>query len=102
MSDANESKPDRSTRRAVIGVVTSDKMQNTIVVRVDRLVKHPVFKKYLRRKSIYKAHDPKSEAKVGDRVEIAECRPISKTKRFRLVRILKKSIVVDLDFAKEG
>ena len=84
---------ERRARRAVIGVVTSTAMQKTIVVQVDRLVKHPVFKKYVRRTSVYKAHDAEGVAKKGDRVEIEECRPISKTKRFRLVRVVHKTKV---------
>jgi small subunit ribosomal protein S17 len=92
----------RRKRRAVIGTVTSDRMQKTIVVRVDRLVKDPTFEKYVRRKSIFKAHDEKGEAKLGDKVEIAECRPLSKTKRFRLVRVIQKSVSQAPDFTAEA
>jgi small subunit ribosomal protein S17 len=93
---------ERTARRSVIGTVTSDKMEKTIVVQVDRLVKHPVFKKYVRRRSVFKAHDPEGAAKTGDRVEIVECRPISKTKRFRLVRVLQKSKVAAPEFAEDA
>ena len=82
---------DRATRRAVIGTVTSTAMMKTIVVQVDRIVKHPVFKKYVRKTSVYKAHDAEGVAKKGDRVEIIECRPISKSKHFRVVRVVHKS-----------
>jgi small subunit ribosomal protein S17 len=92
----------RSSRRAVIGVVSSNSMQKTIVVQVDRLVKHPVFKKYVRKTSVFKAHDEQGTAKKGDRVEIVECRPISKTKRFRLVRIVQKSKTAAADFVQEA
>ena len=92
MSDPAKSGPEeRNARRSVIGTVTSDGMQKTIVVQVDRLVKHPVFKKYVRKTSVFKAHDADGTAKKGDRVEIIECRPISKTKHFRLVRVVLKS-----------
>jgi small subunit ribosomal protein S17 len=93
---------DRRARRSVIGTVTSDKMKATIVVQVDRLVKHPVFKKYVRKRSVYKAHDAEGVAKRGDRVEIVECRPISKTKHFRLVRVVQKSKAASVDFAQEA
>jgi small subunit ribosomal protein S17 len=105
MSD-NATKPDaakeRSSRRSVIGTVTSNLMQKTITVQVDRLVKHPVFKKYVRKSSVYKAHDAEGVAKKGDRVEIVECRPISKTKRFRLVRVVQKSKAAAAEFAQEA
>ncbi len=79
---------ERGKRKMIQGVVTSNKMQKTIVVTAERLVKHPKYKKYVKRYSVYKAHDEKSEAKIGDRVEIMETRPLSKTKNFRLVRVL--------------
>jgi small subunit ribosomal protein S17 len=82
---------ERNTRRTVIGTVTSAGMMKTIVVQVDRIVKHPVFKKYVRKTSVFKAHDAEGVAKKGDKVEIIECRPISKTKHFRLIRVVHKS-----------
>lgn len=88
---AADSSTDRRHRRRVVGIVTSTKMQKTIVVESERTVQHPVFKKYLRRATAYKAHDEKGEAEVGDRVELMETRPISRTKFFRLVRIIKKA-----------
>jgi small subunit ribosomal protein S17 len=75
-------------RPSQIGVVTSNKMQKTITVKVERLVKHPKYGKYVRRFSVLKAHDPAGTAKVGDRVEVEFARPISKTKRWRLLRVL--------------
>ena len=70
------------------GVVISDKMQKTIVVEVTRLMQHPKFKKVVRRKVKYAAHDEKGEAKMGNKVQIAQTRPLSKTKRWRLVKVL--------------
>ena len=83
--------PKRSSGRRVVGIVTSTKMSKTIAVRCDRMVQHPVFKKYLKRGTVYKAHDEKGEAQAGDRVEIMETRPISKTKNFVLVRVIERA-----------
>jgi small subunit ribosomal protein S17 len=87
----SETEQKRTGRRRVVGVVTSTKMHKTIVVRSDRRVQHPMFKKYMERATTYKAHDEKGEAGVGDRVELMETRKISKTKNFRLVRIIAKA-----------
>ncbi len=84
----NQQSP-RGARRVVEGVVVSDGMDKTIVVREDRLVPHPLYGKYVRRKSTYKAHDEGNTAHVGDRVEIVSTRPLSKTKSWRLVRIVR-------------
>ncbi|MSR74533.1 MAG: 30S ribosomal protein S17 [Planctomycetes bacterium] len=81
----------RTARRTLLGVVSSTKMAKTIVVKVQRMVMHPLYKKYMKRSSIYKAHDEKCEAGVGDRVEIMETRRISKSKSFRLMRIVAKA-----------
>ena len=70
------------------GRVISDKMDKTVSVLVYRLVRHPKYKKYMRRKSVFKAHDEKNRAKEGDKVQIAATRPLSKTKRWRLLQIL--------------
>jgi small subunit ribosomal protein S17 len=75
-----------------IGVVTSDKMQKTITVVVERLEKHPVYKKYVRKRTVLKAHDEKNEAKIGAVVELEFARPLSKTKRWNLVRILRQGV----------
>lgn len=83
--------PERGRRIKVQGVVHSDKMDKTIVVRVDRLVKHPTYKKYVKRRSTYYAHDEANEAEAGDRVEIVQTRPLSKKKRWRLVRVVRKA-----------
>jgi small subunit ribosomal protein S17 len=79
-----------TTRRTVrrTGVVRSAGMQKTIVVRVDRKVRHPIYGKYVKRHTTLKAHDERNEAGVGDTVEVVFCRPLSKTKRWRLDRIV--------------
>lgn len=82
---------ERAARKQVTGVVTSDKMDKTITVRVDRLVKHPKYRKYVRRSSKLYAHDEKNQAGLGDTVEIAEARPLSKLKRWRLIRVLARA-----------
>lgn len=79
----------RGKRKELIGTVVSDKMQKTIVVKVERLVKHPLYKKTIRKFKKYKVHDEENKAKVGDKVRIVETRPLSKEKRWRLVEVLK-------------
>lgn len=74
--------------KIVIGVVTSNKMLKTITVRSEKRVKHPKYGKYVRRITTYKAHDEENKADIGNKVEIAEVRPLSKLKRWRLVRIV--------------
>lgn len=76
-------------RKTVIGVVSSSKMLKTITVKSERRVKHPKYGKFVKRVTVYKAHDEENNAVKGDTVEIAESRPISKDKRWRLVRIVK-------------
>jgi len=80
---------ERVQRKNEVGVVISNKMQKTITVSIERLVKHPRYKKYVHKYTTLKAHDEKCEAKVGDQVEIMQTRPLSKTKNWRLVKILK-------------
>ena len=77
--------------RTVVGVVTSDKGDKSITVQVDRMVQHPRFKKSVRRRSRYYAHDENNDAHVGDRVSITECRPLSKNKSFRLFEVIERS-----------
>ncbi len=76
-------------RKTVIGVVSSNKMLKTITVKSERRVKHPRYGKFVKRVTVYKAHDEENKAVKGDKVEIAESRPISKNKRWRLVGIIK-------------
>jgi small subunit ribosomal protein S17 len=73
------------------GVVVSNKMDKTVVVLVERLVKHPKYKKYLRARKKFKAHDQRNVCQVGDQVEIVETRPLSREKRWAVVSILKKA-----------
>ncbi len=82
-------KTNAKSAKTETGLVTSAKMDKTIVVEVLRLTKHPKYDKYLKRKTRYYAHDEKNEAVAGDQVEIATTRPLSKSKRYRLVRILR-------------
>ena len=79
----------RGQRKTVVGKVVSDKMDKTITVADERTVKHPRYKKYIRRSTKYKAHDEQNAARLGDVVEIAFCRPLSKTKNWRLVRVIR-------------
>lgn len=80
----------RHKRKERIGIVISDKMDKTRTVSVDWVTHHPVYKKILRRQTKFKVHDEKNVAKMGDTVRIEETRPISKTKRWRLVEVIKK------------
>jgi len=81
----------RSTRKARIGTVVSDKMDKSIVVRVDRTYRHPLYEKIFRSSSKLYAHDEKNEAKVGDTVQVMETRPLSGKKRWRLVEIMERA-----------
>jgi ribosomal protein uS17 len=95
MSDATAANKtaaeDRAKRRVVTGVVTSDKMNKTRRVEVPRLVKHPRYGKYVRRRTVCHAHDENNESRAGDTVEIMESRPLSKLKHWRLVRVVVKA-----------
>src|SRR5215218_1611548 len=96
MADENQTEADgtapRSTRGEKVGIVASDKMDKTVVVRVDRLVKQPQTRRYVRRTSKFKAHDELG-AKIGDKVRIIETRPLSARKRWRVIEIVQKAIV---------
>jgi small subunit ribosomal protein S17 len=85
---------DRGQRRTAVGVVTSDKMNKTRRVEIPRLVKHPRYGKYIRRRTICHVHDEANESRTGDTVEIMESRPLSRTKHWRLVRVVTKAGVV--------
>ena len=89
----NAAKPARvkSGKKEFVGIVQSDKMNKTIVVLTETTTLHPVYKKYVVRSKKLKAHDEKNEAKVGDRVKVVECRPISKEKCWRLEAILERA-----------
>lgn len=83
-------------KRVLTGTVTSDKMLKTRRVEIDRVVQHPKYKKYIRSRTICYAHDEDNESAAGDLVEIVESQPLSKLKRWRLVRVIQKSTAVDL------
>jgi small subunit ribosomal protein S17 len=82
---------ERNERKERIGKVTSNKMQKTITVAVDRKVKHPIYGKFVNRTTKFKAHDEENTAGIGDTVRISETRPLSKDKRWRLVEIIEKA-----------
>ena len=82
---------ERNLRKTRIGVVTSDKMNKTITVAVERKVKHPIYGKFVKKTTKFHAHDEKQECTIGDVVKIMETRPLSKTKRWRLVEVVEKA-----------
>jgi len=79
---------ERGHRKIQIGVVVSDKMDKTVVVKVDRIIKHPVYNKYIKRSAKYKAHDEQNACKTGDRVQITASRPLSKDKCWKVSQII--------------
>ena len=81
----------RRMRASKVGVVVSDRMHKSAVVAVERMVQHPAYKRTVRRTTKFLAHDERNEARVGDQVEIVETRPMSKTKRWRIARIIAKA-----------
>ncbi|NQT12793.1 MAG: 30S ribosomal protein S17 [Planctomycetes bacterium] len=83
-------------KQVAVGVVTSDRMAKTRRVEIPRLVRHPKYGKYLRRRTVCYVHDESDQSHQGDTVEIVECRPRSKTKRWELVRVVAKSRLVDV------
>jgi len=82
----------RGMRRQLTGVIISDKMDKTVVVLVERLVKHSWYHKYIRRQNRFAAHDENNSCRIGDKVRIIESRPLSKTKRWRINKIIEKAI----------
>ena len=82
---------ERNLRKTRVGLVVSDKMDKTVVVAIVDNVKHPLYKKSVKRTVRLKAHDEKNECRVGDRVEVMETRPLSKDKRWRVIEILEKA-----------
>ena len=81
---------ERNLRKIRIGVVSSNKMDKTVTVAVERKVKHPMYGKFLKKTTRFHAHDEKNECSIGDLVKIMETRPLSKTKRWRLVEVIEK------------
>jgi small subunit ribosomal protein S17 len=86
-----EASSDRTRRKVRTGVVVSEKMDKTVLVRIDRKVRHPLYKKTLARSNKLAAHDENNDARVGDTVRVMETRPISKTKRWRIVEIVERA-----------
>ncbi len=82
---------ERNSRKERTGIVTSNKMQSSIVVAVERKVKHPIYGKFMKKTTKFMAHDDKNDCNIGDRVRIMETRPLSKKKRWRLVEILERA-----------
>ncbi len=76
----------------MVGTVISDKMDKTVIVQVERLVKHRVYKKYVRRRSKFAAHDGNNTSQIGDKVIITETRPLSRTKRWRVSKVVEKAV----------
>ncbi|MDR0324298.1 MAG: 30S ribosomal protein S17 [Treponema sp.] len=81
----------KSRKKEFIGLVKSNKMEKTIVVSIETLALHPLYKKYVKQSKKVKAHDEKNEAKIGDRVRVIECRPISKEKSWKLAEIVERA-----------
>jgi small subunit ribosomal protein S17 len=82
---------ERETKRQVVGVVVSNKMNKTVIVSVERLVKHPMYQKYIRRQTKFAAHDETNACRIGDKVQITESRPLSHSKRWRVSKIVEKA-----------
>ena len=82
---------ERNLRKVMIGTVKSNKMDKTVVVSVETSVKHPIYKKVIKRTYNLKAHDKENKCQIGDKVKVAETRPLSKDKRWRVVEIIKKA-----------
>jgi len=91
MSETNAEQKAKSRKKEFIGMVKSNKMEKTIVVSIETLALHPLYKKYVKRSKKVKAHDENNEAKIGDRVRVIECRPISKEKCWKLVEIIERA-----------
>ena len=91
MSETGENSTKSEVRKGKVGRVVSDKMTKTIVISVERKIMHPMYGKFIKRTKKYAAHDEKNAAHIGDLVKIMETRPLSKTKRWRLVEIMEKA-----------
>ena len=90
MMEANNATIIRNLRKTRVGVVSSNRMDKTITVNVERRVKHPLYGKFVKKTTKFHAHDEKNECSIGDVVKIMETRPLSKTKRWRLVEVVEK------------
>lgn len=83
---------ERGSRKRLTGTVVSNRMDKTVLVLVERLTRHKVYRKYLRRRAKYMAHDPQNACQIGDKVRIIESRPISKLKRWQVIEVLEKTL----------
>jgi small subunit ribosomal protein S17 len=92
MSEEAKNSESKVTQRTVVGRVVSDKMDKSVSVAIERVIKHPVYGKYVRRTSKVMAHDEANECKTGDRVAIRECRPISKNKSWKVVDVIERAV----------
>ena len=88
--ETSENSVSRNLRKVRVGIVSSNKMDKTITVKVERKVKHPLYGKFIKKTTGFHAHDEKNECSIGDVVKIMEARPMSKTKRWRLVEVVEK------------
>ena len=84
---------ERNLRKTLIGIVVSNKMDKTIVVKVETSVRHPIYKKIVKRTYKLKAHDEENVCQIGDKVKVMETRPLSKDKRWRLVEVVEKAVI---------
>ena len=91
MSEETKSEETKKGQRTIVGRVVSDKMDKTVSVAIERLIKHPVYGKYIRRTSKVLAHDAANECKAGDRVAISECKPVSKNKSWAVVNVIERA-----------
>ncbi|MDH3585842.1 MAG: 30S ribosomal protein S17 [Gammaproteobacteria bacterium] len=91
MSEETKSEETKKGQRTIVGRVVSDKMDKTVSVAIERLIKHPVYGKYIRRTSKVLAHDAANECKAGDRVAISECKPVSKNKSWAVVNVVERA-----------
>ena len=82
----------RGMKRQLVGTVVSDKMDKTVIVLVERLVKHPLYHKYIRRRARFAAHDEDNACRVGDKVMLTGTRPLSRTKRWRVSKVMEKAV----------
>lgn len=95
MTSAQGTTPNRKLRPRLIGLVTSDKVSKSRKVTFEYLARHPKYNKFVKRQTVLHVHDEKNESRVGDQVEVMACRPISKTKTYRLVRIVNRGAQID-------
>jgi small subunit ribosomal protein S17 len=92
MNEATDQSESKSAQRTVVGRVISDKMNKSVSVSIERVIKHPVYGKYVRRTSKVMAHDETNDCRIGDLVAIRECRPISKNKAWRVVDVVERAV----------